>query len=271
MKTMPEILIRGGGDLATGVALRLHRVGFRILITELPQPLVVRRTVAFAEAVYRGQHTVEGVTACLAKDSDQAMQILDAGQIPVLIDPGGESRHYFTPLIIIDARMTKRSPDLGINAAPFTIGLGPGFVAGRNCHAAIETNRGHFLARVIWDGSPQANTKLPEAVDQHQADRVLRSPDKGLFQTFVEIGQHVEAGDLIAEVEGSRILAPFAGRLRGLLHPGLPVHKGMKVGDVDPRDDDRFVVMVSEKALALGGGVLEAILSQENLRTNLWN
>jgi len=271
MKTIPSIIIRGGGDLATGVALRLHRVGLRVIITELSQPLVVRRSVAFAEAVYRGQHMVEDVTACLADSPDRALQILAAGDIPVLIDPIAESRHYFNPFIIIDARMTKRTPDLGMDAARFTVGLGPGFIAGENCHAAIETNRGHFLARVIWDGAPQANTKLPEAVDQHQADRVLRAPDDGVFQTFIEIGDHVEIGDLIAEVAGRQITAPFSGRLRGLLHTGLPVRKGLKVGDVDPRDDTRYVNMVSEKALALGGGVLEAILSQSDLRANLWN
>jgi len=264
-------MIRGGGDLATGVALRLHRVGMQIVITELSQPLVVRRTVAFADAVYLGQHTVEEVTAYLADSPVQALKILAAGDIPVLIDPIGDSRHLLNPLVFIDARMTKRSPDLGMDAARFTVGLGPGFIAGENCHAAIETNRGHFLARVIWDGAPQANTKLPEAIDQHQADRVIRAPDDGIFITFIEIGQHVEMGDLIAEVAGLKILAPFAGQLRGLLHTGLSVRKGIKVGDVDPRNDARYLKFVSEKALALGGGVLEAILSQDDLRANLWD
>lgn len=270
MNTQPIILMRGGGDLASGVALRLHRVGLKVVVTELQRPLVVRRTVAFAQAVYLGQHTVEEVTAHLVDNPEQALQILAADDIPVLIDPDGQSRHDFKPLVLIDARMTKRSPDLGMDAARLTIGLGPGFIAGENCHAAIETNRGHFLARVIWDGAPQANTKLPEAVDQHQADRVLRAPAAGVFQTFVEIGQLVEMGERIAEVAGQQIVAPFTGRLRGLLHHGLPVRKGLKVGDVDPRDDARYVNLVSEKALALGGGVLEAILSQADLRACLW-
>jgi len=271
MKTQPVILMRGGGDLATGVALRLHRVGIQVVITELEQPLVVRRLVAFAEAVYRGQHTVEKVTARLANSFEHVNQILGTGELPVLVDPSCQSRYRFNPLVLIDARMTKRPPDIGIDAARFTVGLGPGFIAGENCHAAIETNRGHFLARVIWEGAPQVNTKLPEAVDHHQADRVLRAPADGIFQSLKEIGHQVEMGEIIAKVAGRQIKAPFSGRLRGLIHAGIPVREGIKVGDIDPRDDARYINLVSEKALAIGGGVLEAILSQEDLRACLWN
>ncbi len=271
MKTQPIILMRGGGDLATGVALRLHRIGAKVVITELQQPLVVRRLVAFAEAIYRGEHTVEEVTARHADSIEHANQILAAGEVPVLVDPSCQSLDQFHPLVLVDARMTKRPPDLGMDAARFTIGLGPGFIAGENCHAAIETNRGHFLARVIWEGAPQVNTRLPEAVDQHQADRVLRAPADGIFQTKAEIGQWIKLGDLIAEVGWDQIRAPFDGRIRGLLHSGLTVREGFKVGDIDPREDVRFVDLVSEKALAIGGGVLEAIFSQTDLRSYLWD
>ena len=271
MKTQPVILIRGGGDLATGVALRLHRVGAKVVITELQQPLVLRRTVAFAEAIYRGKHTVEGVTAHAVKDIEQAFIILATGEIPVLVDPNCQFLDQLNPLVFVDARMTKRPPDFGMEAARFTIGLGPGFIAGENCHAAIETNRGHFLARVIWDGSPQINTKLPEAVDQHQAERVLRAPADGLIQTKVEIGHWVKSNELIAEVAGLQIRAPFEGRIRGIIHSGILVGEGLKIGDIDPREDDRYVDLVSEKALAIGGGVLEAIFSQPDLRPFLWD
>jgi xanthine dehydrogenase accessory factor len=166
--------------------------------------------------------------------------------------------------------MTKRPPDLGIDLAPFVIGLGPGFVAGRNCRAAIETNRGHFLGRVIWEGSPETDTGIPGAVRQFQNDRVLRAPSDGFFSTQVEIGERVQKGQLIAIVEGQKVVAPFDGILRGLLHDGLPVQQGLKVGDIDPRDDPRIASLVSEKSLAIAGGVLEALLAKPEIRDRLW-
>jgi xanthine dehydrogenase accessory factor len=265
------ILLRGGGDLASGVALRLLRVGLRVVITELSQPLSVRRLVSFGEAVYQGYATVEGVTSRLVAGVPSALETLDRGEIPVLIDPDVEVRHQLAPLVIVDARMTKKRPALGMEAAPLVIGLGPGFVAGDNCHAAIETNRGHFLGRVMWKGAPQTDTGVPEAVSRRQEERVLRAPIAGVLNTLVDIGAHVEAEQLIAHVDGEGIAAPFPGTLRGLMHTGLAVTEGLKVGDLDPRDDPRFASMVSEKSLAIGGGVLEAILSRGDLRSYLWN
>lgn len=263
------ILIRGGGDLATGVALRLHRAGMRVLITELAQPLAVRRTVSFAEAIYRGEITIEGVTACHADSPEHALEILHSGNIPVLIDPPTSIRHFslITYHVLIDARLTKRPPDLGMDAGPLVIGLGPGFVPGKNCHAAIETQRGHTLGRVLWDTPPTPDTRQPEGDPR----RVLRAPAEGILQTYVEISDHVEEGQLIAEISGEQIMAPFAGVVRGLLHPGLPVTRGMKLGDVDPRDDPAYCYQVSDKALAIGGGVLEAVLTKPEIRAHLWD
>jgi xanthine dehydrogenase accessory factor len=167
--------------------------------------------------------------------------------------------------------MTKRPPDLSMDVAPLVIGLGPGFVAGTNCHAAIETNRGHFLGRVIWDGAPEADTGIPGAVAKHQNDRVLRAPANGIFQTRVEIGERVQQELVIAEVAGQKLVAPFDGILRGLLHDGLQVQQGLKVGDIDPRDDPRYATQVSEKSLAIGGGVLEALLTRPEIRERLWS
>jgi xanthine dehydrogenase accessory factor len=167
--------------------------------------------------------------------------------------------------------MTKHPPDLGIDVAPLVIGLGPGFVAGENCHAAIETNRGHFLGRVIWEGAPQADTGIPGAVAHHQNDRVLRAPTDGIFKTQVEIGSRVHKGKVVAVVKDQVITAPFGGVLRGLLHDGLPVRRGLKVGDIDPRDDVRLASLVSEKSLAIGGGVLEALLTLPEIRERLWS
>lgn len=264
------ILIRGGGDLASGVALRLHRAGMRIAITEVEQPLAVRRLVSFGEAVYRGEFQVEEVTSIRVNNLDDLYDAVKDGKIPVLVDPRMEYLDEISPLVLIDARMTKKPPELPMNIAPLVIGLGPGFIGGENCHAAIETNRGHFLGRVIWEGPPQPNTGAPEAVATHRSERVLRSPADGRFITHKEIGSVIKKSEVIAEVNTMEITAPFDGTLRGLLHEGLDVHQGMKVGDLDPRKNPEFAYKVSEKSLAIGGGVMEAILSFPDLRVKLW-
>lgn len=271
------ILLCGGGDLASGVALRLHRAGLRVLITELPQPLAVRRLVSFAEAVYTGETTVEGVTARRAVDLVDALNILQQGIIPVLVDPLTEAlcppqalRRAMSPMVFVDARMTKRPPNLTLDIAPLVIGLGPGFVPGENCHAVVETNRGHRMGCVLWQGLPEPDTGVPGAVGERLAERVLRSPAEGILHTRAEIGDHLEVGQIVAEAAGQPVVAPFRGVLRGLLRPGIPVIPGLKIGDLDPRDDSRICSLVSDKSLAVGGGVLEAILSRPDLRPHLW-
>ena len=267
---MPSIiLIRGGGDLATGVALRLIRSGLRVAVTEIAQPLAVRRTVAFAEAVYTGEITVEGITAHRIPDptdSFRILMVLGKQQVPVLVDPDCASAKLLHAAVIVDARMTKHPPE-AIGYSPILyIGLGPGFEAGVNCQAVIETRRGPMLGRVYWRGGPDPDTGQPEGDPQ----RVLRAPAGGEFIAHTEIGQHLEAGQVIAEVAGQAVSAPFPGVLRGLLHPGLVVTHGLKIGDIDPRDDPRLYRLVSDKALSVGGGVLEAILSLPELHSQLW-
>lgn len=263
------ILIRGGGDLASGVALRLHRAGFDVLITELPQPLAVRRAVSFSEAVYEGVWTVEDVTARLVHTPEQLTACLARREIPVLIDPDlsllatfnlsvrpAHSGQAVRPLAIVDARLLKQVATPLTQSSPFTIGLGPGFTVDENCHAIVETQRGHTLGRVYWSGSANPDTGQPEGDPR----RVLRAPANGLLVGYAQIGEHCEPGQVIAEVNGEKIVAPFPGVLRGLLHPGLEVSKGLKVGDLDPRDKREYCFLVSDKALAIGGGVLEAVL-----------
>jgi xanthine dehydrogenase accessory factor len=267
------VIVRGGGDLASGVALRLYRAGLRVAITELPQPRAVRRLVSFAEAVYSSEVIVEGVTGKRIMDPGDTLRILrifTQKQIPVLVDPDFQALRSLRPTVIVDGRMTKRPPELGLGQASLVIGLGPGFEAGINCHAVVETKRGHRLGRVLWEGTPAADTGIPEAVEKYGIDRVLRAPSDGPLITHRDICDGVEPEEIIAEVNGLPILAPFAGVLRGLLHPGLPVTQGMKVGDIDPRNDPSYCTLVSDKALAIGGGVLEAILSRSDLRPILW-
>ena len=256
------ILIWGGGDLASGVALRLHRVGLQVLISELPQPLAVRRTVSFAEAIYEGQVKIEGVTAKLV-EWDQIQTVVDAGEIPVIVDSDASILTTLPISIVIDARLIKLPPDPLPIDVPLHVGLGPGFHAGRNCHAVIETRRSHTLGRVYWEGASQPDSGQPEG-NRH---RVLRAPADGIFNGQVQIGDHVDGGQVVAEIAGTPIKAPFSGVIRGLLHSGLHVTKGLKIGDVDPRDEPTLCTLVSDKALAIGGGVLEAILSKPEIRS----
>jgi xanthine dehydrogenase accessory factor len=270
-------IIRGGGDLASGVAIRLHRAGFKLIMAELPHPLAVRRSVSFAEAVYAGETEVEGVQARCVADLSAALDVIKAGQIAVMVDPGlqilqslHQNKAGMELAALVDGRMAKRPPDLGLQAAPLVIGLGPGFIAGENCHAVVETNRGHNLGRVFWYGSAAPDTGIPESVSSRRSERVLRAPADGVLMAHADIGNHLEPGQLVAEIAGGQILAPFKGVLRGLVHPGIQVLKHMKVGDVDPRDDPSYCTLISDKALAVGGGVLEAILAQPELRRGLW-
>jgi xanthine dehydrogenase accessory factor len=265
------IFLRGGGDLASGVALRLHRAGLRVVIAELAEPLVVRRLAAFGQAMFEGVTQVEGVIARRAADPQQALNILTHDEIPVLADPGAETRVFFAPAALVDGRMNKRPSELGLEAASLVIGLGPGFSAGLDCHAVIETQRGHRMGRVIWQGAAQADTGTPEMIGGHSEGRVLRAPADGRLETFVSIGDHLESGQAVAQVDGQAVHSPLRGVLRGLLYPGLSVLRDMKIGDVDPRDDPSYCRLVSDKALAVGGGVLEALLTWPDVRQLLWD
>jgi len=265
------VLIRGGGDLATGVAIRFHRSGIKVLIAELSQPLAVRRAVSFAETVYEGQYTVEDVNSRLI-GADQFSSWHDADAIPVLVDPNADILSSFIFPVVVDARLIKQPPSPLPIPVPLHIGLGPGFCAGRDCHAVIETRRSHTLGRVIWEGTSQPDSGEPDGDPR----RVLRAPIDGVVESHAEIGDHLEPGQLIAELRSntqnrkSQIVSPFVGVLRGLLHDGLHVSKGMKIGDVDPRNERAACFLVSDKALAIGGGVLETILSQREIREKLF-
>lgn len=265
----PVIVVRGGGDLATGVAARLVRSGFAVVILELPQPLVIRRTVSLAEAVFRGESAVEELTGRRVDSPDQALVGGAQGIIPVLVDPEARSLPDLHPMALVDARMHKRPNELGCRAAAFVIGLGPGFVAGEDCHAVIETKRGHHLGRVLWKGTAEPNTGVPGEVGGQAARRVLRAPAEGRVEARQEIGALLTPGQLVAEVAGYEVRAPFAGVLRGLIHPEVHVSPGMKIGDVDPRGEPSFCWEISDKSLAVGGGVLEALYSRWDIRRRL--
>lgn len=254
------VLVKGAGDLATGVIARLSRSGFRVVATETPQPTVIRRTVALAQAVYDDQFSVEDLRARRVS-SDQVDETIREGAIPVLVDPRAEAVLRLHPHVVVDAIIAKRNLGTRITDAPLVIGLGPGFTAGVDCHSVVETNRGHYLGHVIHTGAAEPDTGIPGEIAGHDEERVLRAPAAGIFRPILSIGDTVAVGDIVARVDEEPVTTPLAGVLRGLLREGLQVPAGMKIGDVDPRATREHCFTISDKALAIGGGVLEATLA----------
>ena len=267
MNTVQEnliVLIKGGGEMATGIAHRLSRCHFRVCMTEIPHPQAVRREVSFCEAVYDGEKTVEGLTAKLVDSYDQIPEVWDTGRIPIIVDPEAKVKDILKPAILVDAILAKKNLGTKIADAPLVIGLGPGFHARRDVHVVIETMRGHNLGTVIFDGEAERNTGVPGAIAGFSAERVLRAAKEGTLSTLREIGDPVEAGEVVAYVDDLPISAQIKGVVRGLLRSGSEVWKGMKTGDIDPRGIKEYCYTISDKARAIGGGVLEGILSHFN-------
>lgn len=267
------ILIRGGGDLASGVALRLRHAGLPVVITELTNPLAVRRAVAFSEAIRAGTVNVEGQVGTLIAEAGDTAAIrlaLEAGHIAVLIDPEARTIRRLKPAAVVDARLLKQVVGLPADPVELLVGLGPGFTPGENCHAVVETARGPALGRVYWDRPASADTGQPDPVMAQTGTRVLRAPATGILTSYAEIGAVLEVGELVAEVGGQPLRAAFRGAVRGLLPSGMPVTAGLKIGDLDPRADPQLCFQVSDKALAMGGGVLEALLARPEVRAQLW-
>jgi xanthine dehydrogenase accessory factor len=258
------VLIKGAGEMATGVAHRLARSGFRICLTEIPEPLAVRRGVSFCEAVFEGSKVVEGVTARRVAGREEIEGIWQNGELPIIVDPACSLRAVLKPDVLIDAILAKENRGTRPDDAPLVIALGPGFRAGRDAHFVIETNRGHQLGRVIEEGEADPNTGIPGEIAGITWERVLRAPRAGRFHSHRSIGDQASRGEIVAEVEGIPIQANVTGVLRGMLRDGSRVKEGMKVGDVDPRGIQEYCFTISEKARAIGGGVLEAILRKYN-------
>lgn len=253
-------LIRGAGDIASGAALRLWRSGIDVVMTDLAHPTTIRRTVAFSDAVTHGEAFVEGIRAVRAEDAPQAKALLAQGMIPVLVDPTCDSREALRPDALVDAILAKKNLGTHITDAPIVVGVGPGFTAGEDCHAVVETMRGHTLGRVIYRGSALPNTNIPGLIGGFAGERVLRAPCDGVFTAVHKIGDIVEEGETIGFVAGEAMKCTIGGVLRGVLDDGVAVKQGMKSGDVDPRGRVEYCETVSDKALAVGGGVLEAVL-----------
>jgi len=264
------IWIRGAGDIATGIAFRLKKSGFQVVMSDLPIPTSIRRTVCFSEAIIKGETTVEDITARLANNADEARAIMERGEIAMLADPDGAIAKQLEPFAVVDAILAKRNIGTKITDAPLVIGVGPGFTAGVDCHAVVETMRGHTLGRVYTTGSALPDTGIPGNIAGFTLERLLRAPRAGVFHAVKQIGDEVRAGDVCAYVDGEPMITGIAGVLRGILPDGITVTEGMKSGDVDPRCDRTHCFVVSDKALAIGGGVMEAVLSGLQQRGYEW-
>jgi len=258
------VVIRGGGDLATGVAVRLFRAGFPIIILEVDYPTVIRLPVSFARAVYEGKTTVEGIEAILISSWEETANIIKLQKVPVLIDPEGSCIKKLSPTVLVDAILAKRNLGTRMDQEPLVIGLGPGFTAGEDVDVVIETERGHNLGRVLYQGQAAPDTGVPGEVGGESKRRLLRAPAEGKIVPLHKIGDLVKVEEVIAKVEGVPLKAEISGILRGLIYPQSWVTKGMKVGDIDPRGIREYCFTVSDKARSLGGAVLEAICTYLN-------
>jgi xanthine dehydrogenase accessory factor len=256
------VVVRGGGDLGSGVVSRLRRGGFPVVVAEVPEPTVVRRAVAFATAMYEGDVTVEGVTGVRADDVGEAVDVLEAGDVPVLADPDATVAADLGAAVLVDAIMAKGKTDTGTRRddADVVVGMGPGFEAGADVDAVVETDRGHELGRVFYEGTASTYDGEPGERRGYTHERVLRAPAEGQWETAVDVGDVVDAGDVVGDVDGARVVSEVDGLVRGLVHEGLEVDEGAKLGDVDPRGESVDHTEISDKALSLGGGVLEAVL-----------
>lgn len=260
MKRGKLVVIRGGGDIATGIACRLKACGFRVIMLEIEKPTVIRHTVAFAQCLFTAT-AVEGIKSRPAVTAAAALADADNGIVPVLVDPTGQSIRELRPDIVVDAILAKKNCGTFREMAPIVIAVGPGFTAGVDAHAVVESQRGHYLGKVYYRGEALPNTGVPGEVGGKSGERIIRANAAGYFTPQAQIGDVVKVGDIVGEIEGTLVFAPLSGILRGLINEGIHVHTGMKIGDVDPRPVKDHCLTVSDKARAVGGGVLEAILA----------
>jgi len=258
------ILVKGAGEMATGVAHRLASSHFKVCLTEVSNPQAVRREVAFSEAIFDKEKEVEGIVAKLVESSEQIPETWEDGKIPILVDPETKVKDFLKPDVFVDATLSKKNVGTKITDGLLVIGLGPGFVAGKDVHVVIETNRGHNLGRIIKKGEAEPNTGIPGSIAGYTEERVIRAPRDGIFKTMKNIGDGVKANEKVGIVGNAVVRSRIAGVIRGLLRDGTEVWKGMKLGDVDPRGTKAHCHTISDKARTISGGALQAILEHFN-------
>jgi len=253
---MSLAIVRGGGDLATGIVYRLWKIGFKVIALEIEKPLVIRRTVSVAQAIFGGECQVEDM---LVRRIENIKEAYNTQDVSVIVDPKGTSIEALKPMVVVDAILAKKNLGTTKSMAPIVIGIGPGFAAGEDVDAVIESKRGHYLGRVIYRGQAAPDTGIPGIVMGHGKKRVIRAPRDGYFEPLHKIGDFVEQGDLLGHIEDTEVLVAISGVLRGIIHPSIKLWKGLKMGDIDPRGEKAHCFSISDKALAIAGGALEAI------------
>ncbi len=258
------VLIKGAGDLATGIAYRLKKSGFDVVMTEIHKPTTVRRTVAFSQAVFDNEIAIEGIKGIKVNNINEIYEEIREGNIPIIIDEKAEVIKELRPDVVVDAIIAKKNLGTSIEDAPIVIGVGPGFEAKVDCHLVVETKRGHYLGKVIEEGSAIPNTGVPGNIGGYTKERIIRASSNGNIKPVVEIGDFVKKGDIVAYIDGVEVLAEIDGIVRGMLQEGIEVFKGMKSGDIDPRCEKDHCFTISDKARSIGGGVLEAIMYMNN-------
>ena len=263
------ILIKGAGDLATGIAYRLKKSGFDIVMTEINKPTTVRRTVAFSQAVFDNEIVIEGIKGVKVNNINEIYEKINEGNIPIIIDENAQIIKELKPDVVVDAIISKKNLGTSIEDAPIVIGVGPGFEAKVDCHLVVETKRGHYLGKVIEEGSAIPNTGVPGDIGGYTKERIIRASSNGKINPVVEIGDFVKKGDVVAYIDGVEVLAEIDGIVRGMLQEGIEVFKGMKSGDIDPRCEKDHCFTISDKARSIGGGVLEAIMYMSNNNLNV--
>lgn len=264
------IIVRGGGDLATGTIYKLYQCGFPVLVLEVPRPSAIRRNAAFSEAVYEGKQTVEDVSCYLAESIADAERLLTEGKLTMLVDPKGEAITWLKPLAVVDAILAKKNLGTNRSMAPITVALGPGFEAGTDVDAVVETQRGHNLGRVLWQGKAAPNTGIPGIIGGYGKERVIYSPAAGILRNVCRITDTVKKGQIIAVIETDTekipVIATLDGLLRGLIRDGYPVPEGFKIADIDPRIEEyNNCFTISDKSRCIAGGVVEAILHRKGV------
>lgn len=263
------VLIKGAGDLATGIAYRLKKSGFDIVMTEIHKPTTVRRTVAFSQAVFDNEIVIEGIKGVKVNNINEIYEEIREGNIPIIIDEKAEIIKELRPDVVVDSIIAKKNLGTSIEDAPIVIGVGPGFEAKVDCHLVVETKRGHYLGKVIEEGSAIPNTGVPGNIGGYTKERIIRASSNGKIKPLVAIGDFVKKGDIVAYIDGIEVLAEIDGIVRGMLQEGIEVFKGMKSGDIDPRCEKDHCFTISDKARSIGGGVLEAIMYMSKNNLNL--
>lgn len=258
------VLIKGAGDLATGIAYRLKKSGFHIVMTEIHKPTTVRRTVAFSQAVFDNEIVIEGIKGVKVNNINEIYEEIREGNIPIIIDEKADIIKELRPDVVVDAIIAKKNLGTSIEDAAIVIGVGPGFEAKVDCHLVVETKRGHYLGKVIEEGSAIPNTGVPGNIGGYTKERIIRASSNGKIKPVVAIGDFVKKGDIVAYIDGIEVLAEIDGIVRGMLQEGIEVFKGMKSGDIDPRCEKDHCFTISDKARSIGGGVLEAIMYMNN-------